>query len=71
MWGGAQQHALQEVAAEYEIPTEIELYYSNMCRVGQQALAEVINVKTQSIYDARCAQKISREKRKCLPVAAA
>jgi len=64
MWGGAQQHALQEVAAEYEIPTEIELYYSNMCRVGQQALADKIHSKTQAIYDARSAQKMKREKRK-------
>jgi len=64
MWGGAQQHALQEVAAEYEIPTEIELYYSNMCRVGQQAIADQIHTKTQAIYDARSAQKMKREKRK-------
>jgi len=64
MWGGAQQHALQEVAAEYEIPTEIELYYSNMCRVGQQALADQIHTKPQAIYDARSAQKMKREKRK-------
>ena len=64
MWGGAQQHALQEVAAEYAIPIEIELYYSNMCRVGQQALADQIHTKTQAIYDARSAQKMKREKRK-------
>ena len=71
MWASAQQLSMDETAKQYGIPGGIELYYSNMCRVGQQALAEVINVKTQSIYDARCAQKISREKRKCLPVVAA
>ena len=64
MWGGAQQHALQEVAAEYGVPTEIELYYSNMCRVGQQALADQMCTKTQAIYDARSAQKMKGEKRK-------
>ena len=64
MWGAAQQHALQEVAAEYGIPTEIELYYSNMCRVGQQAIADVIHIKTQAIYDSRSAQQMKREKRK-------
>ena len=64
MWGGAQQHALQEVTAEYSVPTEIEPYYSNMCRVGQQALADKIHSKTQAIYDARSAQKMKRENRK-------
>jgi len=43
---------------------DIEHYYSNMCKVGQQALACVIHTKTQAIYDARCAQKIRRAKRK-------
>ena len=55
---------MQEVTAEYSVPTEIELYYSNMCRVGQQALADKIHSKTQAIYDARSAQKMKREKRK-------
>ena len=27
MWGGAQQHALQEITAVYSVPTDIELYY--------------------------------------------
>ena len=71
MWASAQQLSLEETAMQYGIPGGIELYYSSMCRVGQQALAEVIHVKTQSIYDARCAQKISREKRRCQPVVAA
>ena len=64
MWGGAQQHALQETAEMYGVPTDIEPYYSNMCRVGQQAIADIIHIKTQAIYDARSAQKIKREKRK-------
>jgi len=46
---------------QYGIPGEdTELCYSNMCRVGQQALIDAIHSKTQATYDARCAQKISR-----------
>ena len=71
MWAAAQQLAIEEVAAQYGIEGDVELYYSNMCRVGQQAVAAVINIKTQSIYDARCAQRMSREKRKCKQVVAA
>ena len=55
---------MQEVAAMYGVPTDIELYYSNMCRVGQQAITDMIHIKTQAIYDARSAQKIKREKRR-------
>ena len=43
---------------------DTEQYYSNMCKVGQQALAYAIHTKTQAIYDARCAQKIRRARRK-------
>jgi len=63
MWGAAQQLAVQEMATLYSIPTDPELYYSNMCAVGQQALAGMIHIKTQAIYDARSAQKMKREKR--------
>ena len=64
MWGAAQRHALQELVAMYGIPTDPELYYSRMCRVGQQSFADVVHIKTQAIYDARSAQKMKREKRK-------
>jgi len=55
MWGAAQQLAVQEIATLYSIPTDPELYYSNMCAVGQQALAGMTRIKTQSIHDARSA----------------
>ena len=64
MWGEAQQLAIQEIAVLFSVPTDIQLYYSNTCKVGQQALAAQIHIKTQSIYDARCAQKMSRERRR-------
>ena len=65
MWASAQQLSIVEVAVKYGIPgSNTELYYSNMCRVGQQALADAIHCKTQAIYDARCAQKISRARRR-------
>ena len=64
MWGEAQQLAIQEIAVLFSVPTDIQLYYSNMCKVGQQALAAQIHIKTQAIYDARCAQKMSRERRR-------
>ena len=63
-WASSQQLSLKEVAAQYKIPGDTELYYSRMCRVGQQALVDAIQTKTQSIYDARSAQQISRAKRK-------
>jgi len=64
MWGEAQQLAIQEIAVLFSVPTDIQLYYNNMCTVGQQALAGMIHIKTQAIYDARSAQKMKREKRK-------
>lgn len=65
MWASAQQLSIDEIAVEYDIPNkDTELYYSNMCRVGQQALADAIHCKTQAIYDARCAQQIRRARRK-------
>ena len=63
-WASSQQLSLKEVAAQYKIPGDTELYYSRMCRVGQQALVDAIQTKTQSIYDARSAHQISRAKRK-------
>ena len=63
MWASAQQLSIVEVAVKYGIPgSNTELYY--MCRVGQQALADAIHCKTQAIYDARCAQKINRARRR-------
>ena len=65
MRASARQLPIKEIAVQYGIPGEdTELYYSNMCRVGQQALIDAIHSKTQAIYDARCAQKISRARRK-------
>ena len=64
MWAEAQQLSLKEIAEKYGVPSEIELYYSSMCRVGQQALADAIHVKTQAIYDARSATNFKRESRK-------
>ena len=55
---------MQELVAMYGIPTDPELYYSRMCRVGQQSFADIVHIKTQAIYDARSAQKMKREKRK-------
>ena len=37
MWGGAQQHALQETAAMHGVPTDIELHYSNIYVQGRPA----------------------------------
>ena len=65
MWASAQQLSIGEIAVKYGIPgNDTELYYSNMCRVGQQALVDAVHFKTQAIYDARCAQQISRARRK-------
>ena len=71
MWEAAQQLATKEVATQYGIEGDAEQYYNAMCRVGQLALVEVIHTKTQSIYDARCAQRMSRARRKYQPVVAA
>jgi len=71
MWAAAMQLAIKEMAAQYGIEGDVEQYYSTMCRVGQQAVAEVTHNKTQSIYDVRCAQRLSQARRKCQPVVAA
>ena len=65
MWAAAMQLAIKEMAAQYGIEGDVEQYYSTICRVGQQAVADVTHNKTQSIYDARCAQRL-----KCQPVVA-
>ena len=80
VWEAAQQLATKEVATQYgievasrEMLSSITMLCTYMCRVhvGQLALVEVIHTKTQSIYDARCAQRMSRARRKCQPFVAA
>ena len=64
VWASAQQTAIKEISVKYKVTGDIEEYYTTMCAVGQQALADIIHTHIQSIYDARCAKQMSRARRR-------
>ena len=64
VWASAQQTAIKEISVKYKVTGDIEAYYTTMCAVGQQALADIIHTHIQSIYDARCAKQMSRARRR-------
>lgn len=64
VWASAQQTAIKEISMQYKVTGDIEVYYTTMCAVGQQALADIIHTHIQSIYDARCAKQMSRARRR-------
>ena len=64
VWASAQQTAIKEISSKYKVIGDIEEYYTTMCAVGQQALADIIHTHIQSIYDARCAKQMSRARRR-------
>jgi len=64
VWASAQQTAIKEISMQYKVTGDIEEYYTTMCAVGQQALADIIHTHIQSIYDARCAKQMSRARRR-------
>ena len=64
VWASAQQTAIKEIPVKYKVTGDIGAYYTTMCAVGQQALADIIHTHIQSIYDARCAKQMSRARRR-------
>ena len=64
VWASAQQTAIKEISVKYKVTGDIEAYYTTMCAVGQQALADIIHTHIQPIYDARCAKQMSRARRR-------
>lgn len=64
-WSTARQTALSEVSKDFNVPYDVEEYYSKMCSVGQFALVNVVHTKTQAIYDATMSNLVKRQNKKC------
>lgn len=63
-WSSSRKTALSEVVQDFNVPYDVEEYYSKMCSVGQHALVNVVHTKTQAIYDATMSNLVKRQYKK-------
>lgn len=64
VWADSMVDARSQVVVEYDVNGDLELYYHEMCKVGQKLMAQEVHRRCQAIYDYRAGKLLYRSNRK-------